>query len=57
ELDMQVVAEGVETNVQADLLENFKCSMAQGYLFDKPLPCSEFEERLKGSKTYINLRN
>ncbi len=57
ELDMQVVAEGVETNVQADLLENFKCSMAQGYLFDKPLPCSEFEERLNGSKTYVSLRN
>ncbi len=57
ELDMKVVAEGVETNVQADLLENFKCSMAQGYLFDKPLPCEEFEKRLKSDRIYVNIRN
>ena len=56
ELDMKVVAEGVETNIQADLLENFKCSMAQGYLFDKPLPCSEFEERLKTGRVYEGIR-
>ncbi|MBQ8787581.1 MAG: EAL domain-containing protein [Oscillospiraceae bacterium] len=57
ELDMKVVAEGVETNAQAKLLETFNCSMAQGYLFDKPLPCAEFEERLKGNKIYVDLRN
>ena len=56
ELDMKVVAEGVETNIQADLLEDFQCSMAQGYLFDKPLPCSEFEERLKTGRVYKGVR-
>ncbi len=56
ELDMKVVAEGVETNIQADLLENFRCSMAQGYLFDKPLPCSEFEERLRTGRIYDGIR-
>lgn len=56
ELDMKVVAEGVETNVQADLLENFSCSMAQGYLFDKPLPCSEFEKRLRSGRVYQGVR-
>ena len=56
ELDMKVVAEGVETNVQADLLENFSCSMSQGYLFDKPLPCSEFEKRLRSGRVYQGVR-
>jgi len=56
ELDMMVVAEGVETNVQADLLQGFSCSMAQGYLFDKPLPCSEFEERMKNNDVYVDVR-
>ncbi len=56
ELDMKVVAEGVETNIQADLLEAFKCSMAQGYLFDKPLPCSEFEQRLRTGRIYRDVR-
>ncbi|MBQ7980737.1 MAG: GGDEF domain-containing protein [Oscillospiraceae bacterium] len=57
ELDMKVVAEGVETNIQADLLETFSCSMAQGYLFDKPLPYTEFEERLKNNRAYADIRN
>ena len=52
ELDMQVVAEGVETQFQAELLQNYSCSMAQGYLFDKPLPCEEFEKRLSDSSIY-----
>ncbi len=57
ELDMSVVAEGVETSMQADLLETFNCSMAQGYLFDKPLPCEEFEERLKFGRAYVDIRD
>ena len=54
--DLVNLAEGVETNIQADLLQEFSCSMAQGYLFDKPLPCSEFEERLKNDNVYSNVR-
>lgn len=56
ELDMSVVAEGVETGVQAELLENISCSMAQGYLFDRPLPCDEFELRLKSGGMYAGKR-
>lgn len=51
-LNMQVVAEGVETSVQADYLRSIQCHLAQGYLFDKPLPHDEFEKCLTGEKKY-----
>ncbi len=52
DLNMKVVAEGVETGEQADLLNNINCSMAQGYFFDKPMPCIDFEKRLSGARVY-----
>lgn len=39
-LDMQVVAEGVETLEQRAILLEMKCQFGQGYLFAKPLPRS-----------------
>jgi len=35
-LGMKVVAEGVETEVQLDILRDIGCERAQGYLFSKP---------------------
>lgn len=52
ELDMQVVAEGVETTEQMEFLKTVNCSMAQGFLFDRPLPREEFEWRLLGERMY-----
>ena len=46
ELGMQVIAEGVETKGQAEFLKGINCLMAQGYLYDKPIPHDDFEERL-----------
>jgi EAL domain-containing protein (putative c-di-GMP-specific phosphodiesterase class I) len=40
-LSLSVVAEGVETRNQFDLLKAFGCDAAQGYLFSKPLPGDE----------------
>ena len=37
-LRLQVVAEGVETQAQADWLKDVGCELAQGYLFSKPVP-------------------
>ena len=45
-LGLQVVAEGVEAKAEADTLETLGCDLAQGYLFHKPLPPSEFEKLL-----------
>ncbi|MBQ8903558.1 MAG: GGDEF domain-containing protein [Oscillospiraceae bacterium] len=50
ELDMKVIAEGVETAEQARFLKDINCTMVQGYLFDRPLPESDFLSRLTERK-------
>jgi diguanylate cyclase (GGDEF)-like protein/PAS domain S-box-containing protein len=44
-LKLKVVAEGVETEDQANLLRLLSCDEAQGYLFCKPLATELFEEK------------
>lgn len=46
-LNLQVIAEGVETADQVEKLRNVGCSYAQGYYFSPPLPKREFEQFLK----------
>jgi len=43
-LDLEVVAEGVETRDQAAVLEREGCQMLQGYLFGKPMTAKAFAE-------------
>ncbi|MDO9365275.1 MAG: EAL domain-containing protein [Methylotenera sp.] len=45
-LGMKVIAEGIETQEQRDLLTAAKCDYGQGYLFSKPVPAIEFEKYL-----------
>lgn len=42
QLDLVVVAEGVETKEQLDFLRNIHCDVAQGFYFSKPIPKEEF---------------
>ena len=37
-LEMDVIAEGVETHAQRELLAEYGCQLYQGYLFSKPVP-------------------
>jgi len=46
-MNLNVIAEGVETQEQRMLLEMAGCSHFQGYLFGRPMPISEFKEQLK----------
>ncbi len=45
-LNLKVVAEGIETEAQLKLLQDLKCDLGQGYLFSKPLPKNEIETLL-----------
>ncbi|HEX4328865.1 MAG TPA: EAL domain-containing protein [Burkholderiales bacterium] len=45
-LGMNVVAEGVETAVQAEFLKSLGCSQMQGYLYGHPQPFSALEQTL-----------
>ena len=45
-LGMKVIAEGVETAEQRDLLSAAQCDYGQGYLFSRPVPPEEFEKLL-----------
>ena len=45
-LKVDVIAEGVETQAQIDILRDLGCEMVQGYFFAPPLPADEFERKI-----------
>jgi sensor c-di-GMP phosphodiesterase-like protein len=47
-LGLQLVAEGVENQVQADYLKAREVTFLQGYLFGRPMPMKEFVSQLAG---------
>lgn len=47
-LDLNVIAEGVETEDQLSFLKDRHCNQAQGYLFNRPLPAEDIQ-RLYGN--------
>ncbi len=45
-MDLTLTAEGIETEDQLKILEDFNCDHGQGYLFSRPLPVKEIENLL-----------
>jgi EAL domain-containing protein (putative c-di-GMP-specific phosphodiesterase class I) len=52
-LNLEVVAEGVETKEQAEFLRNVQCQKAQGYYFSKPLEAKQIEDRFLTAKPIL----
>jgi len=46
-LNLETVAEGVETGVQFDMLRNYGCDCFQGYLFSRPQPPDQTDALFK----------
>ncbi len=55
-LDVKVVAEGVETEGQLEILKNGSCDLVQGYYFSRPLPPEEFEKLIEREIELASLR-
>ncbi|NRB37086.1 MAG: EAL domain-containing protein [Pseudomonadales bacterium] len=52
-LGLKVIAEGVETCAQRDLLAIAGCDYAQGYLYSKPIPSDNFAEYLQSPSSHL----
>jgi diguanylate cyclase (GGDEF)-like protein/PAS domain S-box-containing protein len=52
-LGLQVIAEGIETTIQHDLLLSVGCDYGQGYLFSHPVPPEAFEELLLSNRRFM----
>ncbi len=50
ELDIKLVAEGIENWDQLQFLKNLNCHTGQGYIYGKPVPVEEFEKILYRKK-------
>lgn len=50
-LELEVIAEGVETEAVRDFLVSADCMRFQGYLYSRPIPIQEFRELLASGRT------
>lgn len=54
DLDMEVLAEGVESKSQKDFLLSAKCDMIQGYYYSRPMKLERFDMELRHARTKVN---
>lgn len=54
-LNLEVLAEGVETTTQLDFLKRYQCDDVQGFYFSKPLSLNELENVMKDPKLMDDL--
>lgn len=53
-LDTPIIAEGVETLEQAEMLKNMGCHLMQGYHFSRPMPLEDFEAFIESNRAVEN---
>jgi diguanylate cyclase (GGDEF)-like protein len=53
-LDMKVIAEGIETDQQLQILRGKRCAEVQGFLLGRPMPSAEVGQYLEGSRGKIS---
>jgi len=51
DLNLKVVAEGIEREAEAEFLRQHHCDYGQGYLFGKPVPVEQFQNMLEAQKS------
>lgn len=51
-INLEVIAEGIETNEQNKILNEMNCDIGQGYYYSKPISSIEVEKILKNSCKY-----
>ncbi len=56
-LNIEMIAEGVETKEQADVLEKLGVNYLQGYYFSKPLPPTDFIDFIKNKNVSYQIRH
>nr|WP_238474466.1 EAL domain-containing protein [Pseudomonas cavernae] len=52
-LNLQVIAEGVESQAQLDFLREHGCDEVQGFLLSKPMPAKQFAAQFSGAALFI----
>ncbi len=52
-LNLNIIAEGVETEKQIEFLEQNQCHIAQGYLFSPPVPANDFQDLCKNNSMFF----
>ena len=52
-LGLGLLAEGVETKEQVELLQSIGCDQVQGYYYAKPMPQEDFFELLKKQNSIV----
>jgi diguanylate cyclase (GGDEF)-like protein/PAS domain S-box-containing protein len=54
-LKLPIIAEGVETQSQAEFLKSIGCMYMQGYYFAKPMPAADYEGILSGAERELKI--
>lgn len=57
EMNVKILAEGVETKEYVDFLKSAGCDFVQGFYYYKPMPLSEFQKLIDKQTELSNIRN